>query len=171
MVNFIHLLEFIKLICIFFVFVFCTLSRYFLLTLLIYLTPQCDSISWLTFRMVTYTIRFQNNINAILFSYEAQQLLYCYFLFGMDEYCATFVDFQKSPSCDLIWRGRDLPRLRRSLKRRSTCSKSRVVAATKFCCRDKDFHENSPVHTKRFVAAMCRRIVLLQLVAWPVHTE
>ena len=27
------------------------------------------------------------------------------------------------------------------------------VAATKFCCRDKDFHKNSPVHTKRFVPA------------------
>ena len=30
----------------------------------------------------------------------------------------------------------------------------RLVAATKFCCSDKDFHENSPVHTERFVAAM-----------------
>ena len=29
----------------------------------------------------------------------------------------------------------------------------RLVAATKFCCSDKDFHKNSPVHTKRFVAA------------------
>ena len=26
---------------------------------------------------------------------------------------------------------------------------------TKFCCRDKTSHENSPVHTKQFVAAMC----------------
>ena len=137
MVNFIHLLEFIKLICIFFVFVFCTLSRYFLLTLLIYLTPQCDSISSLTFRMVTYTIRFQNNINAILFSYEAQQLLYCYFLFGMDEYCATFVDFQKSPSCDLIWRGRDLPRLRRSLRN----SWGRLVASLELLRRQNSVAE------------------------------
>jgi len=45
------------------------------------------------------------------------------------------------------------------------------VAATKFCCRDKDFHKNSPVHTKRFVAATCRLTLLLQLVARPVHTE
>ena len=45
------------------------------------------------------------------------------------------------------------------------------VAATKFCCGDKDFHKNSPVHTKRFVAATCRLTLLLQLVARPVHTE
>ena len=32
----------------------------------------------------------------------------------------------------------------------------RVVAATKFHCRDKHFHKISPVHTKRFVAAICR---------------
>ena len=36
-----------------------------------------------------------------------------------------------------------------------------LVAATKFCCTD----------TKRFVAAMCRRNMLLQIVAGPVHTE
>ena len=29
----------------------------------------------------------------------------------------------------------------------------RFAAATKFCCRDKDFHKNSPVHTN--VAAAC----------------
>ena len=46
-----------------------------------------------------------------------------------------------------------------------------IVAATKFCCRDKYFHKNSPVHTKRFVAAMCRRDMFVQLVAGPVHTE
>ena len=46
----------------------------------------------------------------------------------------------------------------------------RLVAATKFCCGDKDFHKTS-VHTKRFVAATCRRTVLLQLVARPVHME
>ena len=45
----------------------------------------------------------------------------------------------------------------------------RLVAATRLCCRDKDFHKNSPVHTKRFVAATCRRNVLLQLVDGPVH--
>ena len=47
----------------------------------------------------------------------------------------------------------------------------RLVAATKFCCGDKDFHKNSPAHTKRFVAATCRLTLLLQLVARPVHTE
>ena len=44
------------------------------------------------------------------------------------------------------------------------------VAATKFRCRDQDFHNNSPVHTKQFVAATCRRDLLLQLVAWCVPT-
>ena len=29
----------------------------------------------------------------------------------------------------------------------------RLVAATKFCCRDKDFHKRSPANTKQFVAA------------------
>ena len=33
----------------------------------------------------------------------------------------------------------------------------------KFCCSNKDFHKNSPVHAKRFVAATCRRDMLLQL--------
>ena len=47
----------------------------------------------------------------------------------------------------------------------------RLVAATKFCCGDKDFHKNSPVHTKGFVAATCHLTLLLQLVAWPVHME
>ena len=47
----------------------------------------------------------------------------------------------------------------------------RLVAATKFCCGDKYFHKNSPVHTKRFVAATCRHTLLLQLVARSVHTE
>ena len=41
----------------------------------------------------------------------------------------------------------------------------RLVAATKLCCSDKDFHKNSPVHTKRFVAATCRRDALQRLVA------
>ena len=45
----------------------------------------------------------------------------------------------------------------------------RLVVATKFCYRDKDFHNISPGYTKRFVAAMCRRNMLLQLVARPVH--
>ena len=35
----------------------------------------------------------------------------------------------------------------------------------------KIFTKNSPVHAKRFVAAMRRRDMLLQLVAGPVHTE
>ena len=47
----------------------------------------------------------------------------------------------------------------------------RLVAATKLCCRDKDFHQTSPAHTKRFLAATCRRNLLLQLVAGPVHME
>ena len=47
----------------------------------------------------------------------------------------------------------------------------RLVAATKLCCRDKDFHKKFPVHTKRFVAATCRRNVLLQPVDEPVHME
>ena len=41
-----------------------------------------------------------------------------------------------------------------------------LVVATKFCCRDKDLHKNSPVHMKRFVHCD----VLLQLVACPVDT-
>ena len=47
----------------------------------------------------------------------------------------------------------------------------RLVAATKFCSGDKDFYKNSPVHTKRFVAATGRLTLLLQLVARPVHME
>ena len=47
----------------------------------------------------------------------------------------------------------------------------RLVAATKLCCRDKHFHKNSPTHTKGFVAATCRRNVLLQVGAGPVHME
>ena len=47
----------------------------------------------------------------------------------------------------------------------------RLVAATKFCCGDKDFNKNSSVHTKQFVAATCRLTLLLQLVARPVHME
>ena len=45
------------------------------------------------------------------------------------------------------------------------------------CCSDQTllrrqrFHKNSPVHTKRFVAATCRLTFLLQLVARPVHAE
>ena len=46
-----------------------------------------------------------------------------------------------------------------------------LVAATNFCCGDKDFHKNSPVHTERSVAATCRLTLLLQLVVRPVHTE
>ena len=40
-----------------------------------------------------------------------------------------------------------------------------------FCatrCRDRDFRKNSLVHTKLFVAAVCRQNVLQQLVAWCV---
>ena len=41
----------------------------------------------------------------------------------------------------------------------------RLVAATKFCCSDNDFDLNSPVHTKRFVTATCRRDLLQRHVA------
>ena len=47
----------------------------------------------------------------------------------------------------------------------------RLVAATKLCCREKDFRKNSPVHTRRFVVATCRRNVFLQLVDGPLHME
>ena len=40
-----------------------------------------------------------------------------------------------------------------------------LVAGTKFCWRDKDFHKNSPVHTKWSVATKCQHDMLLQLVA------
>ena len=46
-----------------------------------------------------------------------------------------------------------------------------LLRRQKFCCRYNDFHKNSPVHMKRFVTPMCRRNVLLQLVARSVHTE
>ena len=46
-----------------------------------------------------------------------------------------------------------------------------LLRRQKFCCRCKDFHKNSQVHMKRFVTPMCRRNVLLQLVARSVHTE
>ena len=52
-----------------------------------------------------------------------------------------------------------------SLKKSNQTESVLLVAATKFCCSDKDFHKNSPVHTKRFVAAMCRLDMLLELVA------
>ena len=42
----------------------------------------------------------------------------------------------------------------------------RLVAATKFCCRNIDFHINSPVNE-----AMCGRNVLMQLVARLVLTQ
>ena len=42
----------------------------------------------------------------------------------------------------------------------------RLVAATKFCCRNIEFHINSPVNE-----AMCGRNVLMQLVARLVHTQ
>ena len=57
-----------------------------------------------------------------------------------------------------------------SRKKSSQTEFVRLVAATKFCCSDKDFHKNSPVQTKRFVAATCRRDMLLQLVAQCVPT-
>ena len=53
--------------------------------------------------------------------------------------------------------------------------KSDRICATcrgdKILLQEQRFYKISPVHTKRFVAAMCRRNMLLQLVAGPVHTE
>ena len=50
-----------------------------------------------------------------------------------------------------------------------------IIKSDRICANPvaekKIFHKNSPVHTKRFVAAMCRRNVLLQLVARLLHTE
>ena len=45
----------------------------------------------------------------------------------------------------------------------------RLVAATKFCCRNKDFHKSAPVHTKRWevslrlVVQTCRPVFPLSL--------
>ena len=53
------------------------------------------------------------------------------------------------------------------------CNKSHKFCLIWFfatCCRDKDFHKNSPVHMKRFVAAMCHFDMLLQLVGQCVLT-
>ena len=36
---------------------------------------------------------------------------------------------------------------------------ARLIAATKFCRHDNNFHQNSPCNTRRFVAATCRRCV------------
>lgn len=44
----------------------------------------------------------------------------------------------------------------------------RLVAATKFCSRDKDFHKNLDSSTHEMI---CRSNVLLQLFAGPVHKE
>ena len=46
----------------------------------------------------------------------------------------------------------------------------RLVAATKFCWGDKDFHKNSPVQTKKIVSAMCWSNVLLQLVCFNIKS-
>ena len=46
----------------------------------------------------------------------------------------------------------------------------RLVAATKFCCGDKDFHKTSSVRTKQFVAATYRLTVLLQLQSPELYT-
>ena len=65
----------------------------------------------------------------------------------------------------------------KSLQQNTSCTNSvlfeflRLVTAKKLCCGDKDFHKNSQVHMKRFVAVTCRLTVLLQLVAQPVHME
>ena len=52
----------------------------------------------------------------------------------------------------------------KSRKKSNQPESLRLVAATKFCC-SKRFSQNSPVHTKRFVAATCLHDMLLQLIA------
>ena len=42
-----------------------------------------------------------------------------------------------------------------SCKKHNQTESVQLFAATKFCCRDKDFHKNYPVHAKQFIAAMC----------------
>ena len=44
-----------------------------------------------------------------------------------------------------------------------------IFAATKFCWSDKDFHNSSPGHSKQFVAAKCRRDMMLQLLSFSVY--
>ena len=51
-----------------------------------------------------------------------------------------------------------------SRKKSNQTESVRLVAATKFFCSNR-FSQNSPVHTKRFVAATCLHDMLLQLVA------
>ena len=51
-----------------------------------------------------------------------------------------------------------------SRKKSNQTESVRLVAATKFCWSNR-FSQNSPVHTKRFVAATCLHDMLLQLVA------
>ena len=51
-----------------------------------------------------------------------------------------------------------------SRKKSNQTESVRLVAVTKFCCSNR-FSQNSPVHTKRFVAATCLHDMLLQLVA------
>ena len=57
-----------------------------------------------------------------------------------------------------------------SHKKSNQTESVQLVAATKFCCSNKDVHKNSPVHTKPFVTETCRLTVLLQLVAQCVLT-
>ena len=46
----------------------------------------------------------------------------------------------------------------------------RLVAATKFCGRDKDFHKKFS-STHKMICRCDHRNVMLQLIAWPVHTQ
>ena len=45
-----------------------------------------------------------------------------------------------------------------SCKKSNRTEFARLVAVTKFCCSNKDFHKNFPVHTEWFVAAMCHLV-------------
>ena len=94
--------------------------------------------------------------------------------------CSNTLQRHVAATNPLVWTEKFLWKslsLQQNFVAATCCKKSnqtefvRLVAATKFYCRDKDFHQISPVHTKRFVAAICRRNMLLQLVARPVHTE
>ena len=74
---------------------------------------------------------------------------------------------------EFLWKSFSLP------KNLSPQHVAQIQSDLSFCdfCSDQillrrqRFHKNSPVHTKRFVAATCRLTLLLQLVPRPVHTE
>ena len=60
-----------------------------------------------------------------------------------------------------------------SCKKHNQTESVQLFAATKFCCRDKDFHKNYPVHAKRFIAAMCHcdMLYMSPSVYWPLPVQ